>query len=1155
MTLRLHFSNRFEPLVGDLSAALEEQWLDFGSPPPVVVPSPAVAKWLKLRLCEARGPLVGLPTPTLEGFLWKALDPSPGMKILRADALQQALVPLLDDTRLSRPEYLPVQEYLCPQGEIDVRRRCQLAHEIARLFLEYEYNRPSVWKDGSWGVLGLDQSWPDRPYFAKTGEVESTTEQWQRDLHGAVFASSGPLAESGRLGLPRLHRIRREAGWIPSGQAVMVFGVEKVSHFHRNLLLELSEKREVHLFLVNPCAEFWEDVDTSRRPHRRGFALPRFSEQDYQTSELPEGLYPAGSPSRESDPLLLQRWGRSPRESLSLWSQAVDYNFDFTVEPPIGPQEVPTVLSVLQQAITQRHPGPVKAPLELEDGRILSGTMSVDPSLVLLDCPERGREMEAVRDQIIEWLSQDKHRVVSDAVVLMPDPSRHRTAIHRVFGGAAPGEPGHLPWVLLGEKAGESAWARAVQSLFALAKGGWDRPTVFSLLRNRLVQSKLGVDASTVARWESWAEGSGMIRGWDADHRLEMGDAPQVGFDTHTFRAGLMRLMMAPLADGVFALGLRVPEKLGERISVARDFESDSSEVEVFAACLERLFCEVRELLHLCQKLSPTKLVAEWVALFDSWIAVDDDAEERVRRELIEGLELLGIQEKAGRTRLTLEELEETVRTFLDGELPATARAFAGALTFAPLKAGCLPHGLVILAGFDAKVFPGDGRQTRLDLLGMSPLVGDADAVRDNRALFLQAFLSARSRLVVTWLGRDIQKDEALEPASVVLELEEALKSLADNSCRTQVRLLAREAMLPGEAVPSGPGLVSWDPFDRIEPTPPASNPWKSPASPSGSSIRLTLSEVKSFLTDSFLHHARRTMGWEEEEGPGTLDAAQEALSTTALDGAIWRSELLVQIATSVWADATDPLEELVRRFIAPKAWEAAFPEAMVAEVQWESLLSWARWVEQKLREMKEGLPNHRLVCGADLSLGFPDRAGSLEWCLDGRKVLVGQKISCALVSNDLTDPVILLHCAKVEGKPKKASTIHFSRTLGAQLQAIALAQAGIGHPVQIRFFARLPEVDPVDQKGMVAPRDWLENVVKDLLNQESQYLPSQAILELGKDKLNLVALREKLENSDHSHDLENLFEPELPGERERDDRELVALAGRRLGPFLEVAS
>jgi len=1155
MSLHLHFSNRLEPLVSELSGVLDEHWTDFGAPPPVVPPSPAVAKWLKLRLCERRGALVGLPTPTLESFLWKALDPDPGMKILRADALQQAMIPLLDKNRLEREEYAPVREYLCPRGSIDVRRRYQLAQAMARLFLEYEYNRPSVWKDGVWAVKGVDQVWPRRSYFAKVGESESAAEIWQRDLHGDVFAAGGPLTESGRLGLPRLHRLRREAGWEPAGSAVMVFGVEKVSHFHRNLLMELSQGRELHLFLVNPCSEFWEDVDTSRRPRRRSFKLPRFSANDYQADELSASLYPAGSPDRAADPLLLQRWGRTPRESLSLWSQAVDYDFDLLVDQPISQGATISVLGVLQQAIVQRHPGPAAKEMELEDGRILSGPVPPDDSVLLLDCPERAREMESVRDQIVQWLSEDKSRMVSDVVVLLPDPAKHRAAIHRVFGASVPGEPGHLPWVMLGESAGESQWARAVHALFALAKGQCDRPSVFGLLRNRLVQARLKIDAATVARWESWAELSGMIRGWDAEHRLEMGDAPEVGLDTHTFRAGMMRLMLAPVADREFALGMRVATGLQERVPVARDFESEPSEVQRFATCVETLFHDVRSLCKQCRILSPSALAKVFATLLDSWIGFDDEGESRVRRELLEGLELLGIQEAAGCERISLEELEESVKSLLDGELPASARAFAGSLTFAPLKSGhVLPHGMVVLAGFDSSAFPGDGMRTRLDLLAGAPLVGDADAVRDNRALFLQALLSARSRLVVTWKGRDVQKDEKLEPSSVVLELEEALGSVVGKICRVKVRLLARDAVLPDEDKDPDAALVSWDPSDRIDPRPPAREPWKRETQAGDGSVRVTISDLKSYLTDSFLHHARRTMGWQDDEAPDTLDAAQEAIATTPLHDAIWRTELLPQIADLVWSQGFQAIQvdALVRRFVESKSWDASFPEAVLAAAELEALLAWGRSLAAQLGKTREEFPSHRLACGADLSLGIPGRSSTLELRVDGRKVLLAQRIACVLVPSAPTDPVVLLECTGLNATKTKPSTVDRSKSFGAKLQSAVLGLVGKGQPVRIRFFAREPDAKPADETGLVVGREWFETVVGDLLRDECQFLPGKTILDAKPKDMNLVSLREKIEGAEHPDPLQELFDPTLPGEDEKDDDTLQSLARRRLGPFLE---
>lgn len=1148
MTLHLRFSNRHEPLVRELSRALDACWTDFAQPPPVVVPSPAVAKWLKLRLCEMRGPLVGLPTPTLEGFLWKSLDPDPGSRILRVDALQQAVIPLLDESRLARADYAPVRAYLCPAGSIDPKRRSQLAHEIARLFLEYEYNRPSVWKSGVWAVRGIDQSWPDRPYFAGS-DPESATESWQRDLHGAVFAPDGPLADANLLGLPRLHRLRREAGWAPSGGPVMVFCVEKVSHFHRNLLLELSESREIHLFLPNPCAEFWEDVDTSRRNRRKpSMRLPRFAPEDYQSPSLTAAHYP--DIERELDPFLLRRWGGAIRESLVLWSQATNYDFDFPVETAIAPDEPATVLGALRQSLLRRHPGPVREPLELDDGRILFGALPADRSLLLLECPERGREMEAVRDQVFDWLAEDPARTVSDTVVLMPDPSRHRAAIHRVFGSHAPGEPAYLPWVVLGESAGESRWARSVRSLFALARGQADRPSVFAILRNPLVQDKLRVDAATVARWESWAEMSGMIRGWDAEHRLELGDAPDAALDTHTFKAGWLRLQLSPLAAGAFALGLRTQPGIPERVPTVRDFDSDSGEVDAFGAVLERLFHDARTFAKSCRFLSPTELGARFVAWIDAWTAFGDDAESRVRRELLEGLEHLSIQEKAGRTEIGMDELEESVVSLLSGELPGSARAFAGALTFAPLKSGhVLPHGLVVLAGFDADAFPGDGLRTRLDLLAQGKLVGDADPVADNRALFLQAVLSAKSRLVVSWRGRDIQRDETLEPSGVVQELEEALRSVSNADFRHKVRLLARDAALAGEER-AGEEFFSWDPSDRVDPEVPRREPWTRPAEPSDGAVRIPVSEVKSFLTDSFLHHARRVMGWRDEDSPDTLDAGHEVLEASKLDDSIWKSELFPRIARMVWDDRVADVEQTVRDFAGSRSWDMAFPEAALAKLALDALVAWAASIAGKLARLREMHPRAALLCGADLSLGDPARPAVLEMAVDGRRILLAARIAAVVVPRVPTDPVVLLHCAKVDAS-RKVPVVGVSKSYGIHLLAMALAKAGTENPIQVATFGREPSSEMVLEDARTAPDGWWERISSDLLANRSEYLPAKTILDLGSKDLGIGAVREKLDGSEYADALERLFEPSLPGEEACDDKVFLELVQRRLAPFL----
>lgn len=1142
MALHLHFANRLEPLVAELSGLLDGLWTDLAQPPSVVVPSPAVAKWLKLRLCEVRGILVNLPTPTLESVLWGALDPEPGQRILRVEALAQAIAPLLDTSLLAKDSFRSVRRYLETAAGIDPRRRWQLAQAVAKLFLEYEYNRPSVWREGRWAVEGLDHRWPRRGYFSRASSAESDDEIWQRELHGEVFSTTGPLAGTGLLGLPRLHRLRREAGWRPQGGTLILFGLEKVSHFHRNLVLELSERREVHLFLQNPCSEFWEDVDTSRRARKRhGTKIPKFSPDDYQAQSLADRFYPAQTAGALADPKLLERWGRSSRENTSLWCQATDYDFSMSVEPPVAANADPTALSTLQHCLTRRHPGPGISPLELEDGRILSEKIPSDRSVRLLASPERTREMEAVRDQLLDWLSEDPSRMVSDAVVLLPDPSRHRAAIEAVFGSRAPGDPGFIPHTVLGASGSESLWARGVESLLRLCEEPADRPGVFALFRNPLCQAKLGIDPEIVATWESWAEESGMLRAWDGPHRREAGDAVSVAHDPHTFKAGLARLFLEPLAHGATSIGLTVPEGFRERISPVGDFESDLSSVDRFATALEKLFHQTRDLASRCADLAPSASARGLGELCDRWLDPGTGPESRMRRQFLETLDWTSLQDTAPERRLDLAELSEIARSALESEHPAPARAFAGALTFAPLRAGhILPHAFVAVAGLDADSFPGSQDVSGIDLVAKTPLVGDLHPVRDNRSLFLQTILSARERLVVSWLSQDLQKDVQKEPSSVVLELEEALADIAQGNFREIVPLLAREG---------GSDTISWDPLDR----PKADDRQITDPAPTDTRIegpvQVELAEIRRFLKNPHSHDLARRLGWREEELPATLEASHEVLGTDSLQSAILLSELFGELASLAWSDPTSDPVERIHRILDERLWEATFPESMLARTELASFEDWARWIWKGLAALRAEFPEHALAKNQNLSLGAGGRPDRCLWTRDQREFIVSGRIPLALVDAS-RGHVVVLDCVKVELKSaKRGPEVRTHNTMNAWMSAAVLDFSGWSR-IEIRFAPRESGLDWV-RKTVASGgwKHWLSDLVWDLSRGASEYLPARAILEHRPSSP--WALRELMEESAFPETWNRLLRPDLPGESAGDPTDFTALVNRRLGPLL----
>ncbi|HXP91238.1 MAG TPA: exodeoxyribonuclease V subunit gamma [Fibrobacteria bacterium] len=1106
MPLHLHLGNRPELLADALARTLGRTWTDPFDPPQIVVPSPSVGKWFKLHLAARGRTVLNLPTSTLESFLWKTLDPGPDDRILRVDALQHAVARLLEPELLALPEYAMLRRFLTDGGEgIDPGRRVQLSREVARLFLEYEYNRPSVLADGKWAIEGIDRTWPDRPFFALRGP-ESDAERWQRHLHGLVFAPEGPLSGSGFLGLPRLHRLRREQGRDLSGPDVHLLFVDKSSHFHRNMLLELARSRGIHLYLVNPCMEFWEDLDTSRRrPRTKVSRIPlrRLESLEFRAESLPSDLYSG------KDPALLREWGKTSRENIALWCQAVDHDFQDHVRDPM--EAGVTLLSTVQSALLRRLPGPLH-PGWGSDGSE-GEPCADDGSLRILSCPESLREMEAARDAVYQWLSEDPERRPSDAVVYLPDTRTHAAALEAVFDCRPRNDPGRIGISVLGTMASNCLWARGAKALLSIATNGLDRSVVLSLSENPLVRARRNLSELDVLPWAHWMEGTGSLAGWDAKDRRLRGAAEGAAVEAHTLRAGLERLALGSLATDAVDTGS--PPGWGDGgLPPWRDREStDSQALEPFLSFLEDLHRDTRE-LSLAGPRDLHRMGCAFADLCDAWLDTSSDPQEdSLRRAFMESLDNFRLR---GPGPVDLPELSESLRGILESELPGSSKAWSGTLTIAPLRAShILPHGLVVIAGLDAESFPGEARSGSLDLLSSHRILGDADAVAENRHAFLLALLSARDRLVLSWRARDLQKDSLRSPSPVLLELESALAdgflgaTATSTPLRRAVPLLARSGgALPGD--PAVWSVPSWDPEDLPKP---AAGP---AASPGTALSPLRYAQLRSFLKNPYLLAARP--GWRFDESD--REEVERPLESDGLEKlARWRS--LTEYVLSAPDFRPDPAQA-VRRILTGRSWNSGSPEGEFLDREAADLRTW-------VVEISRGLESTLGDGGRflrDRPLGFLE--GTRRWSWE----------------SEVGAPITLLDLVPFAGakvRPDAKAELYLA---GAAMRA-----GGSTSEIRLVWVERGGEGRVLEEPlPDGADAEWIRDLVLDARDPDRvEFLPIREALAKGATR---ELLEEALESSNRHVDfLERLLEPRLP---DLSPEAFDALMARRFRPWRE---
>ena len=127
-----------------------------------------------------------------------------------------------------------------------------------------------------------------------------------------------------------------------------------------------------------------------------------------------------------------------------------------------------------------------------------------------------------------------------------------------------------------------------------------------------------------------------------------------------------------------------------------------------------------------------------------------------------------------------------------------------------------VPFRVVALVGLSDGVFPRAPRPLAFDLMARAPRPGDRTPRDDDRYLFLEALLSARAHLLITYVGHSITNNAELPPSVVVSELLDAIDAprspprLRPARRRRRVRSSSITTRCNRSAPPRSAGRARW---------------------------------------------------------------------------------------------------------------------------------------------------------------------------------------------------------------------------------------------------------------------------------------------------------------------------------------------------------
>ncbi|MBI5584655.1 MAG: exodeoxyribonuclease V subunit gamma [Deltaproteobacteria bacterium] len=716
MPLVLYTSNCLEILADRLVEVLGEPLVSPLEPEIILVQSRGMERWVSLELARRQGICANIRFPFPNHFVGQVfaafLNEGREAPAFNPERLSWRIMDLLPGC-LADPAFMDLARYLA--ADPDQLKKFQLSGRLAFLYDQYLLFRPEMIMDWE---KGRDDHWEARLWRKLTAA--------ERGRHRAALLQD--LRKASR-------RPARTPGPLP--QRVSVFGISALPPFHIEVLSLLARHCAVHLFLLNPCREYWGDI------------LSRREEKGLRSKMKNRGGEAVEWPRETWNPLLAT-WGQMGREFLDLLlDHDPEQRDDFREPAPFS------LLARLQADILNLRPGGREGRIRLEPQ---------DDSLQVHVAHSPMREVEILQDLLLNLLAQDPTLRPRDILVLMPDIQTYAPFIEAVFS-LPPGDPRNIPFSIADRGVQqEMPLVRAFLSLLEMPLTRMEAPRVLALLEEEALLARFGLTRNDLATIHRWVRDNRIRWGVNRGYREGLG-LPPLG--ENTWENGLDRLLLGyalPAAGDRTFQGIFPQERIAgsEALLLGRFLEFS-----------QRLFRSADE-------LSRNRDLEAWADLLSGTLTdFFRPAEHQAREAGLLQRQFQQLREVRQQADFSGEVGLPIIRDYLKKRLEqeGTGGGFlTGGLTFcALLPMRSIPFKVICLLGMNDDAYPRPTRTLGFDLLATRPRPGDRSRRKDDRYLFLEALVSAREKLIISYQGRSVQDNSLRPPAVLVSELLETV--------------------------------------------------------------------------------------------------------------------------------------------------------------------------------------------------------------------------------------------------------------------------------------------------------------------------------------------------------------------------------------------
>ncbi|WP_367670646.1 exodeoxyribonuclease V subunit gamma [Sodalis-like secondary symbiont of Drepanosiphum platanoidis] len=741
----VYHSNRLDLLKSLVSNIIKKQPLkDIFESEIILTQSKGMSQWMQIELCKDLGISSNIKFVLPANFIWNIF-----MKILPDILVEDSFTKISMTWRFmsilpslyKKKNFIKIKSYL---KNFDIQKMFYFASGIADLFDQYLVFRPewiNSWQNKkNYEGLGEDQYWQSSlwRYFIKNLKKFKSS-LWNRSN---IYNKCIKILSKSFI-LPKNFPKR-----------IFIFGISSLPLTYLKVLYFLSRHIDIHFLFKNPCKHYWENIQDNKTILNQLFNNKNNMIKKYKKYYKKKSIKFINQKKLENP--LLSSWGKLGKDTISILSNIQDI------------QEIKLFIKNKNKSLLNEIQKDI---FNLEDNSFFNMNVNLkkqnkrkiyikDNSISINVCHSIQREVEILQDELLTIFQKDSSLEPKDIVVMVANIKEYSPSIKSVFGDKLLNR--NIPFSISEFKS--YYMNNIIKEFFNIIKLFHSRFTsqdVLNLLKEKSIKKKFCINSKEIKIIYKWIKQSG-IR-WGLDKKtINFFNFPIK--NQYTWKYGLKRMLLGYAMDD--------DDGTWNKITPYDEINGKISYIINKIYEIINLLCYWRDKTLKNKPLNLWKTYIE--DIINDFFILDEKSEhiflslKKYWNKIIES----GLNARY-KKNIPISILENELFNYFNNK-KINQSFIMGKINFCtlmPLRS--IPFKMICILGMNEKDYPRSLIPLEFDLISKNPRIGDRNRRNDDCYLFLEAILSAKKYLYISFIGNSIKDNTLCNPSFLITELNQ----------------------------------------------------------------------------------------------------------------------------------------------------------------------------------------------------------------------------------------------------------------------------------------------------------------------------------------------------------------------------------------------